>query len=114
MEPNPNAKYGHSCDYVLGDFTESSSGYRFLADANLKNVGNVGLQVKATAVWFLAGGGSIKQSKTVNVPLGGEKRVGFMEVASQDEIDRHQALGFSQKTCTVKAAIVDTFGEPQG
>ena len=113
VAPKPDGTYTSSCDYILGDFTESETGLRFVADARLRNNGNVGTVTRVTARWFLAGGEEIKDQRSVRVAPGRARRVGFVEVATQDQIDLHQALGYSQKTCTVKAAIVDTFGEPE-
>src|SRR5690625_4724257 len=113
VAPKPDGTYTSSCDYILGDFTESETGLRFVADARLRNTGNVGTVTRVTARWFLAGGDEIKAQKSVRVGPGKTRRVGCVEVATQDQIDLHQALGFSQKTCTVKATIIDTFGEPE-
>lgn len=114
VEPQPDGTYTESCDYLLGDFTESETGYRFVADARLRNTGNIGTVTRVTARWFLAGGAEVTARKSVRMEPGTSRRVGFVRVATQDEIDRHQALGYSQQTCTVKAAMVDTFGEPRG
>jgi hypothetical protein len=109
-EPEPDADYTSSCDYLLGDFSESGSGYRFVADARLKNVGNIGVEVKVVATWDLAGGQRVKAVKTVQLPEGKSKRVGFVEVATQDQIDAHQSLGFEQENCRVRATLTDTLG----
>src|SRR5699024_4225473 len=114
VAPQPDGTYTSSCDYLLGDFTESESGFRFVADAQLRNTGNIGTITKVTVKWFLAGGDKIKEQKKVRMKPGTSRRVGFKHIATADEIDRHQALGYSGKTCVVKAALVDTFGEPQG
>lgn len=112
-EPDPNATYSHSCDYVLGDFSETASGFRFLADANLRNSGNVGVNVKVTATWFLAGGDQVTDQRTIKLAVDDRERVGFSVIATQDQIDLHQALD-AGKTCNVKAALIDTFGPVEG
>lgn len=114
IAPKPDGTYTVSCDYLLGDFTESATGFRFVADARLRNTGNVGTVTKVTARWFLAGGDEITDQKTVRMKPGTTRRVGFVHVATNDQIDLHQALGYSGKTCTVKATIVDTLGDPLG
>ena len=37
--PVADGRFSSTCDYVLGDFTESSRGFRFVANADLKNTG---------------------------------------------------------------------------
>ena len=108
--PDPKASYSQVCDYLLGDFTESSSGFRFVADAHIKNAGNVGIEVDVTASWDQIGGAPFKATKTVRIPYGGKKKVSFTRVATQDQIDRHQS---TNAHCRVKARIVETFGETQ-
>jgi hypothetical protein len=110
-QPNPEGSIEGSCDYVLGDFTETESGYRFVADATLINEGNVGIEVKAIAVWFLSGGDKVKATKSLRVPYGKSKRTGFSVIATQDQIDLHQSLGFDTETCKLNAQITDTFGK---
>lgn len=106
--PNADGEFSSTCDYVLGDFTESASGFRFVADAELQNTGNIGIVVRVMATWKQAGGVPIKVVKTAKVPVNRSKHVGITRVASQDEIDLHQA---TDQGCKVKATIVDTFGE---
>src|SRR5699024_364111 len=101
-----------SCTYVLGDFTQTKDGYRFLADAQLENTGNIGTVDKVTATWLLAGGEKITKHKTVRVKPGKSKHVGLSRVASHDEIDRHQDMNAGQK-CSVDVTMIDTFGMPQ-
>jgi hypothetical protein len=108
--PEPDVEFQFSCDYVLGDFTENpDSGYRFIADANLNNVGNVGAVTKVTATWYLSGGDKVTKSKTVKIAYGvADKRIGFSVPATQDEIDRHQSA--TGETCKIGATVTDTYG----
>jgi len=110
--PAPDGTFTSSCTYVLGDFTQTKDGYRFLADAQLENTGNIGTVDKVTATWLLAGGEKITKHKTVRVKPGKSKQVGLSRVASIDEIDRHQAMNAGEK-CSVDVTMIDTFGEPQ-
>lgn len=110
--PDPEGKYTSDCDYVLGDFTETMHGYRFVADAKLHNTGNVGTVDKVKAVWFLAGGGKVVRSKTVRLHVHRSKRVGFTVPASQDQIDRYQSQS-GYNNCKVRVTMIDTFGEPR-
>lgn len=114
-KPEPDVEYSLSCDYVLGDFTEGTqTGFRFIADVNMDNIGNVGTVNRVTAVWYLAGGGKVTDTKNgVRIDVDKPKRIGFTVPATMDEIDRHQSLDLSSETCTVKVVIVDIFGEPQ-
>ena len=109
----PDGTFTHSCTYVLGDFSESPSGYRFLGDAKLTNTGNVEFVADATATWFLAGGDKVTVEKEVKVPYGESKKIGFKYVASQDELTRHQDYSLANnKACAVRVKITDSFGEP--
>lgn len=109
--PDPDASYSASCDYLLGDFTESKSGFRFVGDARVQNTGNIGIVSRVRAKWLLAGGDEVTAQKRVRVRPGKSKRVGLLRVATQDQIDRHQSLGLTTQSCKVKATIVDTFGQ---
>lgn len=113
VAPDPDGTFTSSCSYVLGDQTESKSGYRFLADAELENTGNIGIVTKVTAKWLLAGGDHVSEHKKVRLKPGKSERAGFVHVATGDEIDRHQSLDVSADNCSVDTEIVDTFGDTQ-
>jgi hypothetical protein len=107
-EPDATATVRHVCDYLLGDFTESASGYRFVADARVRNTGNIGVVVRLIATWDLIGGEPARLVKVIRVPTGRTKKVSFMRVATGDEIDRHQAV--APPGCRVRGAVIRTFG----
>jgi hypothetical protein len=108
---DPSGTYSHSCDYVLGDFSDNTaSGFRFVAQAVIHNTGNIGTVDTVTARWFQAGTSPVVASKTVQVKAGASKRVGLTEEVSQDQIDLIQSLGYDSN-CVVKVTIGDTFGE---
>lgn len=110
----PDGTYRATCDYVLGDFTEyTPTGYRLIAQIRMKNTGNVGTDVKASASWVQVGTAPIKRQKVVKIEPGRSKNVNFTVPIGSNEIDLHQAADF-QKSCKAKATIVDTYGEPQG
>lgn len=112
--PEPDGTYRSSCDYLLGDHTSySQSGYRFVGDASMHNTGNIGTVNEVKAIWFLAGGGKIEETRKVRVPAGKRKRVGITKPIGGDEIDLHQSLGYNTKTCKVTVSILDTYGEVQ-
>jgi hypothetical protein len=107
---DPSGTYSSSCDYVLGDFSDNTaSGFRFVAQAVIKNTGNIGTVDTVTARWFQAGTAPVVASKTVKVLAGSSKRVGLTEEVSQDQIDLIQSLGYGDN-CKVKVTIGDTFG----
>jgi hypothetical protein len=108
IQPNPDASYESNCAYVLGDFSESSSGFRFLATADVENTGNIGVVLRVTATWNQLGGAPVRMMKTVKIRRTASRSVPFARVASSDEIDRHQS---ADGKCKVKAKIVDTFGK---
>lgn len=102
---SPDGTYQSDCDYQLGDFSETSHGYRFTADAILNNTGNVWTVTKVTATWFLAGGGKVTASKRVTVDPGHHRRVGITKVATSDQIDAYQNNSVGNP-CKVIAAMV--------
>jgi hypothetical protein len=109
VTPNPDAHLEGQCDYVLGDFTEGASGFRFIAGADIENTGNIGAVVRVTVTWNQLGDAPIKMVKRVKVWPTASRSVQFKKVASQDQIDLHQS---ANGKCDVAATIVDTFGEP--
>lgn len=114
-EAHPALDYTKACDYVLGDFSEhSSTGYRFIAGADITNTGNVGIVVKVVAKWKQLGTDSVVESETVKVQYGKEKSVQITKPVGQNEIDLIQSAQGAGKICSVTAKIVDTFGEPRG
>ena len=110
--PDPDADYTSNCDYTLGDFSESASGYRFLADARIRNTGNIGIVLRVRAAWDQIAAPPIREEKTVRLRPGQGRQVNFVRVVSQNELDLHQSVEQFPK-CRVKATIIDTFGEAQ-
>lgn len=111
-DPSPDGTFEDSCDYVLGDFTSNTThGFRFIADATLTNTGNIGTIDVVKAVWFQGGGAKVVKTKTVKLPKGATRRVGFSVPVSQDQIDLIQSLNGDD--CKVTVTMVDTFGEAQ-
>lgn len=107
VEPVTDVSFTSRCDYLLGDFTESASGYRLVADATLTSEANIGTINRVTALWDQIGGPPVKVTKTVRLRAGAKRKVGFTEVVSQDVIDRHQS---ADADCRVKVTTFDTFG----
>jgi hypothetical protein len=105
----PDGTYTSSCDYVLGNFTDNTrAGFRFIADAQMHNTGNIGTVNVIKAAWFQGGGKALTQSKTVKVPAGHSMRSGITLEGTQDQIDLIQTL--SGKNCKVTVTIVNTYG----
>lgn len=86
-DPKPDARYSHSCDYLLGNFQDySPNGFRFIAEARLNNTGNVGAVVEVTAHWDQVGTHPITMTKTVKLPYG---RKGLGRVYEACESEQH-------------------------
>lgn len=108
IPPDPAGRVESTCAYVLGDFTVSRHGYRFIADVTIHNTGNVGIIARAHVSWAQLGSGPIISRKLVRVGYGSTRTVHFLRVATQDEIDLHQN---ASGRCDGDATITDTFGE---
>lgn len=106
---DPHVKFTSSCDYILGNFTESAQGFRFIARASLHNTGNVGAKVAVKASWVQVGSKDITKTKTVVVPFHHGKSVNFTVVVGQDQIDQIQANN-GLNDCHVKSTIIGTVG----
>ncbi len=113
--PSPDGTFTNSCDYVLGDFSSyTSTGYRFIAQANLNNTGNIGINVRVVASWDQVGTSSIVRKKVVGLKPGQEKTLNFTVPVGQNEIDLIQAVAIGQDDCKVTATITGTWGAVQG
>lgn len=108
VTPDPDGSFTSRCSYVLGDFSEGPSGYRFLADADLENTGNVGIVVRTTAIWEQLGAEPVKLTKQTRLRIGQTRTVRFTHQASSDQLDLHQS---ADGDCEVRSRIVDTFGQ---
>lgn len=111
IAPNPDASYSSNCTYLLGDFSTGPSGFRFVADAQVTNTGNIGVVAELRASWRQAGGTSIKMTKRVKVPYAQSRDVGVVKRVTRDQIDQIQSV--SGDDCTAVVAVVDTFGAAQ-
>jgi hypothetical protein len=107
--PNPDGTFTTRCDYQLGDFTESESGYRFVAGGTLKNTGNVGIVAKFKATWQILGTSPVVETRTIRLKPGRSRQVQVTRVATQNEIDGHQS---ADGECKTTVNIVDSFGKP--
>jgi hypothetical protein len=93
---HPKGKYGSDCSIQVRIGHESVTVRtiaREVAD-QINNKGNVGLVMEVTAKWLQAGSAPITQTKTVRVPVGGNKTVRFSYLADENEIDLIQAVGY--------------------
>ncbi len=114
--PNPDGKFTHSCDMLLNsDFESSVSGW-LVADAELKNTGNVGLKFNVKAVWKQAGSNPIVKVKHVRLGYGHHRAVHFKVPISTDQVDAYQSAPgyFNDNTCSVNATITSNFGRVHG
>lgn len=109
VAPEPDASYTSNCSYLLGDFTNGPSGFRFVADAQVTNTGNIGVIVELQASWRQAGGTSIKKSRRLIVPIGSTLDVGVVRRVTRDAIDQIQSV--SGDNCKAVVEVVDTIGD---
>lgn len=112
-EPSPDGTFGSSCDYILGDQTESSTGYRFVAGADVENTGNVGIVVEVEATFKQLGSQPIVLKETAKIPFGESDSIQMTKQVTSNEIDLIQAAQDSGEICSVDVSIADSFGEPQ-
>ncbi|RNL79159.1 DUF2510 domain-containing protein [Nocardioides marmorisolisilvae] len=105
-DPSPDGSYQSGCDYLLDP-------YKFTADASIENTGNITTVYELDAVWYLAGGQSIKASKRVTIQPGRSRRVGIEKPATVGQIDAHQSYTAGDEDCKAVVKIIDTVGEAQ-
>jgi hypothetical protein len=85
----------------------------FVADAGLRNTGNVGALLNVKAVFEQAGSGPIVYViKRVKLPYHGHHTVHIKRGVSQGVVDAYQSSPgyFNQHSCSVQATIVGTYG----
>jgi hypothetical protein len=104
-----NARVSWNCDYLPPEASQSQ-GYRFVADAAVRNTGNIGIIVRVRATWAQIGGPPVARTKAVRVPVQKGRTVRFDLPATQLQIDRHQSAG---SRCRVRGTMVNTFGVPR-
>jgi len=103
LEPNPDAEYDLTCDYLLGD-----PDYSFVAGGDVTNTGNIGVVAEVKVSWTLLGSDPVTTTKSIRLKPGKTKDVQISLPASMDQIDAHQS---ADGDCDVTAAMVDTFGD---
>jgi hypothetical protein len=114
--PNADGKFTHSCDMLLNsDFESSVSGW-LVADAELRNTGNVGIKVNVKAVWKQAGSNPIVKVKGIRLGYGHHRAVHFKLPISTDQVDAYQSAPgyFNDNACSVNATITSNFGRVHG
>jgi hypothetical protein len=72
--PDPDSTFTHHCDYLIGS---GENEYSFVADATVKNTGNIGIVAKVVARWSQIGTSDYKSKKEVRVPYGATRKVNF-------------------------------------
>lgn len=107
---NPKGKLNGSCSYLLGNFTPTAAGFRFVSSATVHNTGNIGIVVQFETTWRRAGTSAIRMDKTVRVPRGHTKFVTMVRVVTQNDIDEIQAVAQAAQ-CGWKGTIIGTFGK---
>jgi hypothetical protein len=114
--PDADGKFTHSCDMLLNsDFESSVSGW-LVADAEVRNTGNVGIKLNVKAVWKQAGSNPIIKVKRVRLGYGHHRAVHFKLPVSTDQVDAYQSAPgyFNDNACSVNATITTTFGRVRG
>jgi len=116
VSPQPDGKFTHSCDMLLNsDFNSSITGW-LVADAELRNTGNIGINVNVKAVWKQAGSGPIIKVKHVRVGYGHHRAIHFKVPITQGQVDAYQSAPgyFNNSACGVNATIISNFGRTHG
>lgn len=108
VKPVTDVRYTSRCSYLLGDFSESASGLRFVADASLTSEANIGTINRVTAIWDQIGTSPVKVTKTVRLGAGAKRKVQFTKIVTRDQLDLHQG---ADGECRTKVSTIDTFGE---
>jgi hypothetical protein len=114
--PSPDGKFTHSCDMLLNtDFNSSTMGW-LVADAELRNTGNIGINVNVKAVWKQAGSGPIIKVKHVRIGYGHHRAIHFKLPVTQGQVDAYQSAPgyFNNGACSVSATIISNFGRAHG
>jgi hypothetical protein len=83
-----------------------------VADAELRNTGNVGIKLNVKAVWKQAGSNPIVKVKKVRLGYGHHRAVHFKVPISTGQVDAYQSAPgyFNDNACSVNATITSTFG----
>ena len=112
VKAKPNARYTTKCEYLLGNFTATQQGFRFVSSASVHNNGNVGIKAVFETTWRQAGGAPVRARKRFKLARGQTKFLTQMRVVTQDNIDQIQAIDAAQQ-CASKVTLVGTFGQPR-
>jgi hypothetical protein len=97
------------------DFNSSISGW-LVADAELRNTGNVGVTVNVKAAWKQAGSNPIVKVKHVRLGYGHHRAVHFKLPVTTEQVDAYQSAPgyFNNGACSVKGTIMGNFGRTHG
>ncbi len=117
-EPDPDSSFATACDLTLNsDFDEILAGGPvgwFVADAEVRNTGNVGIVVQVTGRFKQAGSRALTMRKNARVPYDERKNVHFKLPVQQQVASAFQSAPgyFEGRACSVGARITDSFGNP--
>ena len=105
--PTPEASPGgdsvDSCDYLLDPH------YRFVAQSEITNTGNIDVKAKVVVTWKQVGAKAITRTQFARVNVGQTETVNFDVKATMGQIDQIQAYTGSEN-CKVTVAMVDVYG----
>jgi len=99
---NAAGTFEHRCAYLLGDFSETASGYRFVGDVDVNNTGLRPLWATVTMKWEQIGTAPVSEFQRVGVGVGKSKHLTFERIANADSIDRHQK---AEGECTASLKV---------
>jgi hypothetical protein len=107
----PDGKFSTGeCDYDLGNLVGFTFHAKAIASTTITNTGNVGIVADVKAFWNETGHGSLRDQKTVKVPVGRKVRVNFSVPIPSDQLDALQNAAFHSNWCGVHVSIADTYG----
>ena len=110
MTAKPDMTWGASTpclDHLMRPLPSTTNA---VADARVRNTGNIGIVTRVVATWDRAGRPQLKAEKEVRVPYGATKSVHFrapIDQATSDAI-------YSANRCDLDITIVNTYGEAHG
>lgn len=104
-KPRPDSKIGGTCDMLL--FTQGTTS-EFAASIDVKNTGNIGIEVEVVAEFDQLGQDDYTLTELVKVKPGKTETVHLSELIDTSTVRRYQRGGYD---CRISGGIVDTFGE---
>jgi hypothetical protein len=109
----PKLSYQSSCEddypvvFQTGDSSENTmTGFRFVGEMDLQNSGDAPARVRAQFTWLFFGGGSTSLTKTMTVPAGAHRKVGFVKPSTLAEVSNMAGHQVGDKLCKARATLL--------